>query len=183
MSSSQPASARRVWSLRLRLLVGQIVVLAVVCLGISAATELALLHHLVKQLDGQLAGTSYRSALMYPEPNRPGWRQAHSYYPTPGPRAEVPRRPGPAGRHGGRGDQQGQGGRRRLPDQQRCPRRLDRSRPGPAGGDRRQPQAGNPGSRRPGPLPRRRRPEPAAGATSSSRACRCPTSTPRWCGC
>ena len=67
MSSSRPADTRRVWSLRLRLLVGQIVVLAIVCVGITAATELALLHHLVAQLDGQLAGTSYRSALMYPE--------------------------------------------------------------------------------------------------------------------
>src|SRR6516164_9213514 len=66
MSSSQPARARRVWSLRLRLLAGQIVVLAVVCVGITAATELALNHHLVRQLDAQLAGTSYRSALIYP---------------------------------------------------------------------------------------------------------------------
>jgi two-component system OmpR family sensor kinase len=98
MSSSQPASARRAWSLRLRLLAGQIVVLVVVCVGISAATELALRHHLVGQLDGQLAGTSYRSALLYPEPKRPGWRQAHSYYPTPGPGPRFLDAPGqPAG--------------------------------------------------------------------------------------
>ncbi|ETB35686.1 hypothetical protein O975_21035 [Mycobacterium avium subsp. paratuberculosis 11-1786] len=77
------ADTRRVWSLRLRLLVGQIVVLALVCLGITAVTELALNHHLVKQLDGQLAGTSFRSALMYPEPNHP--RHEHSPYPRPGP--------------------------------------------------------------------------------------------------
>ena len=80
MSSSQSARTRRPWSLRLRLLVGQIVVLAVVCVGISAATELALRHHLLTQLDGQLAGTSYRSALMYPETHH-----QHSYYPRPGP--------------------------------------------------------------------------------------------------
>jgi two-component system OmpR family sensor kinase len=98
MSSSQPVSARRVLSLRLQLLAGQIVVLAVVCVGISAATELALLHHLVRQLDGQLAGTSYRSALLYPEPKRPGWRQAHSYYPSPGPGPRFLDAPGqPAG--------------------------------------------------------------------------------------
>ena len=98
MSSSQPANTRRVWSLRLRLLAGQIVVLAVVCVGISAATELALLHHLVGQLDGQLAGTSYRSALLYPEPKRPGWRQSHSYYPSPGPGPRFLDAPGqPAG--------------------------------------------------------------------------------------
>ena len=41
MSSSRPVNAPRVWSLRLRLLVGQVVVLAVVCIGITAATELA----------------------------------------------------------------------------------------------------------------------------------------------
>ncbi|BBX75471.1 two-component sensor histidine kinase [Mycobacterium shinjukuense] len=41
--------------------------LAIVCLGITAATELALRHHLLAQLDGQLSGTSYRSALLYPE--------------------------------------------------------------------------------------------------------------------
>jgi two-component system OmpR family sensor kinase len=79
-------------------LAGQIVVLAVVCIGISAATELALLHHLVRQLDGQLAGTSYRSALLYPEPKRPGWRQSHSYYPGPGPGPRFLDAPGqPAG--------------------------------------------------------------------------------------
>jgi two-component system OmpR family sensor kinase len=98
MSSSQPARTRRVWSLRLRLLVGQIVVLAVVCIGITAATELALLHHLVAQLDGQLGGTSYRSALMYPEPKRPGWRRESHFYPRPGPGPRFLDAPGqPAG--------------------------------------------------------------------------------------
>ncbi|HUH70424.1 MAG TPA: HAMP domain-containing sensor histidine kinase [Mycobacterium sp.] len=99
MSSSRPASTRRVWSLRLRLLVGQVIVLAVVCIGITAATELALNHHLVKQLDGQLGGTSYRSALMYPEPNRPGWQhEPHSFYPRPGPGPRFLDAPGqPAG--------------------------------------------------------------------------------------
>src|ERR1700756_3059383 len=93
MSSSQSARKRRAWSLRLRLLVGQIVVLAVVCVGISAATELALRHHLLTQLDGQLAGTSYRSALMYPEtPHQ------HAYYLRPGPGPRFLDAPGqPAG--------------------------------------------------------------------------------------
>ncbi|MCV7103454.1 HAMP domain-containing histidine kinase [Mycobacterium palustre] len=64
-------------------------------MGITAATELALLHHLVAQLDGQLAGTSYRSALMYPEPKRPGW---HHFYPRPGPGPRFLDAPGqPAG--------------------------------------------------------------------------------------
>lgn len=97
MSSSRPADTRRVWSLRLRLLVGQIVVLAIVCVGITAATELALLHHLVAQLDGQLAGTSYRSALMYPEPPHSGWRHQR-VYPRPGPGPRFLDAPGqPAG--------------------------------------------------------------------------------------
>ena len=98
MSSSRPAKTGRAWSLRLRLLVGQVVVLALVCIGITAATELALNHHLVKQLDAQLGGTSYRSALMYPEPNRPGWHHEHSYYPRPGPGPRFLDAPGqPAG--------------------------------------------------------------------------------------
>ena len=97
MSSSRPADPPRVWSLRLRLLVGQIVVLAIVCVGITAATELALLHHLVAQLDGQLAGTSYRSALMYPEPPHSGWRHQR-VYPRPGPGPRFLDAPGqPAG--------------------------------------------------------------------------------------
>lgn len=97
MSSSPPADARRAWSLRLRLLVGQIVVLAFVCVGITAVTELALNHHLVKQLDGQLAGTSYRSALLYPDPPHAGWRHQH-VYPRPGPGPRFLDAPGqPAG--------------------------------------------------------------------------------------
>ena len=96
MSSSRPAKTRRAWSLRLRLLVGQVVVLALVCIGITAATEFALNHHLVKQLDSQLAGTSYRSALMYPETNRP--HHEHSFYPRPGPGPRFLDAPGqPAG--------------------------------------------------------------------------------------
>jgi two-component system, OmpR family, sensor kinase len=83
MSSSLPARAKRIWSLRLRLLVGQIVVLAIVCIGISAATEFALYHHLVAQLDGQLHGASHRSALIYGEPPHPS---RHREVPGPGPR-------------------------------------------------------------------------------------------------
>src|ERR1700754_1867889 len=98
MSSNQPARTRRVWSLRLRLLVGQVVVLALVCVGIAAATEISLNHHLMWQLDAQLGGTSHRSALMYPEPNRPAWRHVHDYAPRPGPGPRFLDAPGqPAG--------------------------------------------------------------------------------------
>lgn len=92
MCSSRPASSPRIWSLRLRLLVGQVVVLAVVCVGITAATEMALRRHLVAQLDNQLGGTSYRSVLMYPEKMpRPPWRhETHNYIRSgPGPRFPV----------------------------------------------------------------------------------------------
>ncbi|MBV8862218.1 MAG: two-component sensor histidine kinase, partial [Mycobacterium sp.] len=98
MSSSRPAKTRRVWSLRLRLLAGQLVVLALVCIGITAVTELALNHHLVKQLDAQLGAASYRSALMYPEPNHAGWHHEHTFYPRPGPGPRFLDAPGqPAG--------------------------------------------------------------------------------------
>jgi two-component system OmpR family sensor kinase len=76
-------------------LVGQVVVLAIVCVGMTAATELALRHHLLAQLDGQLSGTSYRSALMYPEQPR---RHEPRYYPRPGPGPRFLDAPGqPAG--------------------------------------------------------------------------------------
>ncbi|SPM33995.1 two-component sensor histidine kinase, partial [Mycobacterium rhizamassiliense] len=73
-------------------------VLALVCIGITAATELALNQNLMKQLDTQLGAASYRSALMYPEPNRPGWHHEHSNYPRPGPGPRFLDAPGqPAG--------------------------------------------------------------------------------------
>ncbi|MGB9305808.1 MAG: HAMP domain-containing sensor histidine kinase [Mycobacterium sp.] len=95
MSSSRLAKSRRDWSLRQRLLVGQVVVLAIVCVGITLVTELALRHHLVAQLDGQLSGTSYRSAIMYPDRPR---RDEPRYYPRPGPGPRFLDAPGqPAG--------------------------------------------------------------------------------------
>ncbi|MCV6969820.1 HAMP domain-containing histidine kinase [Mycobacterium bohemicum] len=67
-------------------------------MGITAATELSLRHHLVAQLDGQLAGASYRSALLYPEPKRPGWRHESRFSPRPGPGPRFLDAPGqPAG--------------------------------------------------------------------------------------
>lgn len=71
MSLSRPVRRNRIWSLRLRLLAGQIAVLALVCMGITAVTELALYHHLVAQLDSQLGAASARSALMSRQPHRP----------------------------------------------------------------------------------------------------------------
>ena len=49
------------WSLRSRLLIGLVALLALVCLLIGAATELALRQYLVNQLDQTLQDTSRRS--------------------------------------------------------------------------------------------------------------------------
>jgi two-component system OmpR family sensor kinase len=53
-------SPRR-WSLRLRLLVGQVLLLVLVVVGIGAATELALQQFLVHQLDTQLMDTEHHA--------------------------------------------------------------------------------------------------------------------------
>ncbi|MFI6361190.1 sensor histidine kinase [Nocardia sp. NPDC050630] len=65
-SSPQPEMARRVlkprrWSLRARLLVGQVLLLVVVVVGIGAATEFALRQFLVHQLDTELIDVQKRS--------------------------------------------------------------------------------------------------------------------------
>ncbi len=74
------------WSLRSRLLVVLVALVALVCLLIGAATELALRQYLVNQLDQTLQDTSRRSAMMSgmppppPEPDGRHWR-----HPGPGP--------------------------------------------------------------------------------------------------
>jgi two-component system, OmpR family, sensor kinase len=73
----------RAWSLRLRLLVGQVVVLAIVCVGIGAVTELALYRYLVAQVDMEVHDASHRSLRIFSDPT-PGphrWRE----FPRPGP--------------------------------------------------------------------------------------------------
>jgi two-component system OmpR family sensor kinase len=73
------------WSLRFRLLVGQVVILAVVCIGIGAATELALYRYLVAQLDTQLRDASQRSVRIIGEPPTAPWRHHQRPFPRPGP--------------------------------------------------------------------------------------------------
>ncbi|MGH3970779.1 MAG: two-component sensor histidine kinase, partial [Mycobacterium sp.] len=87
MSSSRSGSSRRTWSLRVRLLVGQTIVLAIACVGIGAVTELALYRYLVGQLDVQLQDASHRSVRIYSEPLGPPvpWRHHQRSYPRPGP--------------------------------------------------------------------------------------------------
>ena len=85
MSSSLRASS---WSLRRRLLIGQILLLALVCIGIGAATELALNQYLVHQLDRQLVEATGRSAMMSglpPPPPIPGTGIGPRPRPGPGP--------------------------------------------------------------------------------------------------
>jgi two-component system OmpR family sensor kinase len=58
----------RTWSLRTRLLVTQVVLLAVVCAGIGIATELALQRFLTHQLDTQLLEAGRRSVVIFDMP-------------------------------------------------------------------------------------------------------------------
>ena len=55
----------RTWSLRVRLLVTQVVLLAVVCAGIGIATEFALQRFLMHQLDQQLIEAGRRSSAIF----------------------------------------------------------------------------------------------------------------------
>jgi len=66
-------------------LVGQVVVLAIVCIGIGAATELALYRYLVAQLDTQLRDASQRSVRIFGEPPTAPWRHHQRQFPRPGP--------------------------------------------------------------------------------------------------
>jgi two-component system OmpR family sensor kinase len=73
------------WSLRLRLLVGQVLILVIVCVGIGAVTELALYKYLVAQLDTELHDASQRSARIFAEPPTASWRRHPRPFPRPGP--------------------------------------------------------------------------------------------------
>lgn len=103
-SSSWPAlRAPRGWTLRTRLLVTQIVLLAVVCAGIGIATEFALQRFLMNQLDNQVVEAGERSAAIFdfgppppPGRGRPGIRP-HDAWIGPPP-------PAPVGRAGFRDD-------------------------------------------------------------------------------
>ncbi len=96
MSSSPPADGSKAapesrwapvaWSLRTRLLAGQILLLTLVLIGIGGVTELALRQYLVTQLDQSLHDASHRSAIMAsfpPPPPFPGSRPSRR--PGPGP--------------------------------------------------------------------------------------------------
>lgn len=100
MSSSPPASppARRwspgTWSLQARLLVGQVLLVALVCIGVGAATELALNQYLVHQLDSQLVESAGRSAMMSGLPPPPPIPGDVGPRPRPGPGPDFLDAPG-----------------------------------------------------------------------------------------
>ena len=80
MSSNLRASN---WSLSARLLVGQVLLLAVVCVGIGAVTLGALYQYLAGEVDAQLRETAHRSAMMFkgepvPAPPPTPWRSRPS---------------------------------------------------------------------------------------------------------
>ena len=89
-SSLRPRPSGR-WSLRARLLAGQVALLAAVCVGIAGVTELALHQYLLGELDSQLGQIANRSSMMdrRPPPQSVQW-------PAQGP---VPGHP-PIPRHG-----------------------------------------------------------------------------------
>lgn len=94
MFSSLRAST---WSLSARLLVGQVCLLLVVCLGIGAVTVLALHQYLIGEVDNQLRETAHRSAIMYgepPPPLPPSMRDNRPPWPRPGPGPEFLDAPG-----------------------------------------------------------------------------------------
>jgi two-component system, OmpR family, sensor kinase len=105
MSSSPPPEETRpvrshrgwlrpsTWSLRARLLVGQILLLALVCIGVGIGTELALSQYLVHQLDGQLVDAARRSSMIssYPPPPHPDGSRP---FPRPGPGPDFLDAPG-----------------------------------------------------------------------------------------
>ncbi len=95
MFSSLRAST---WSLSARLLVGQVCLLLVVCLGIGAVTVLALHQYLIGEVDNQLRETAHRSAIIYgqppPPPLPPFERDNRPPWPRPGPGPEFLDAPG-----------------------------------------------------------------------------------------
>jgi two-component system OmpR family sensor kinase len=90
MSLSRPSR----WSLRARLLAGQLALLAAVCVGIAAVTEVALYRYLVGDLDGQLVQIAQRSSMMERRPPPPAYPDARPLRPRPGPGPEFLDAPG-----------------------------------------------------------------------------------------
>lgn len=90
MSLSRPSR----WSLRARLLAGQLALLAGVCVGIAAVTEVALYRYLMGELDSQLLQIGGRSSMMERRSPPPDYPDARPLRPRPGPGPEFLDAPG-----------------------------------------------------------------------------------------
>lgn len=98
--------APRTWSLRMRLLVTQVILLALVCVAIGVATEFALQRFLMRQLDTQLVEAARRSVgimelpppfhLPPPLPGRPAPQIRFRFDPEQGPGPGFLNAPGQA---------------------------------------------------------------------------------------
>src|SRR5690242_554362 len=77
----------RTWTLRARLVVTQVALLAVVCASIGVATEFALQRFLMNQLDEQLIEAGRRSAAIFelppPPPGTPPPPGMHRHHRVP----------------------------------------------------------------------------------------------------
>ena len=73
----------RSWSLRTRLLATLIALLALVCIGIGAGTQLALRGFLMHQLDQQVMEAAHRSAVIHDIGPPPGMPPMHHHGPGP----------------------------------------------------------------------------------------------------
>lgn len=75
-TAASPLRSPRSWSLRTRLIVTQLLLLAVVCAGIGIATEFALQRFLMNQLDEQVVEAGRRSSVIFEfgPPPPPGMR-------------------------------------------------------------------------------------------------------------
>lgn len=89
MSSNRRAEPSRwnpkAWSLRARLLAGQVLLIVAVCAGVGAATEIALYRYLVGQLDIDVVDSAQRSAVISGRPPLPPLPLPFETDPPPGP--------------------------------------------------------------------------------------------------
>ncbi len=94
----------RSWSLRTRLLITQVALLAFVCVSIGVATEFALQRFLMHQLDSQLLAAARRSVVMWERPPPmhlpppPGMPMRFPFDPEQGPGPGFLNAPGQAAR-------------------------------------------------------------------------------------
>lgn len=112
VTAAPPSATRwwspRTWSLRARLVVTQVALLAVVCVSIGVATEFALQRFLMNQLDDQLVEAGRRSAAIFelpppppgfpPPPSLSGHRHRFPLNPEEGPGPGFLNAPGQAAR-------------------------------------------------------------------------------------